>query len=166
MNVQEAEAQLKQAKVEEAAKAQDALRAQLADIRAQLRVARANYASLSKRIRDGEAQVARVQAQINDVVEELTLSMLNRPEITNVLPEDEEAALWAKEHAKLIERRDRAIQRRDAIIAMLPNRLEAAKYEGNNGVVAKLEAAQHNLVRRINGEPLGASWEGGVYRVL
>lgn len=34
----------------------------------------------------------------------------------------------------------------------------------DSGTTRWLERAQHNLVRKLKGEPIGASWEGGVYR--
>ncbi len=166
MNVQQAEAQLQQAKAAEAEKAREALRGQLADIRKQLRVARASYQDLSKRIRNGENQVARIQAQIDELTTELTLLMEQRPEVADALPNDAEVVDWRQTHQELINRRETLIQQRTRATSAIPPLVEAVKFEGNFGLIANLERAQHNLVRRIKGEPIGASWEGGVYRVL
>ncbi len=87
--------------------------------------------------------------------------MEQRPEVADALPHDSEVIEWRESHAALVARREVLVQRKGMVTASTPPLLEAVKYEGNNGIVAKLEAAQTNLVRRLNGEPIGGSWQGG-----
>lgn len=166
MNLQLAEQQLREAQAEEAERARDTLRKQLADIRARLREAQADYSSLSKRIHAGERGVALIQAQIDELTGELTTSMKRRPEVADALPNDPEAADWRREHTRLEAARDKLIVKRLKLQATIPPRMQAAKYEGELGRIARLELSQHNLVRKLNGESIGQSWQGGVYRVL
>jgi uncharacterized protein YhaN len=165
MNVHEAETQLRQAKAEEAAKAQNALKKELAETRAALRTARSDYMSLAKRIRAGEASVARLQAMVDEITGELTLSMSERPEVADALPEDEDVVAWKSQHDRLLARRQELIDKRNRVTASMPPRLEAAKYEGQFGKISALERSCTNLLRRINGEPIGSSLQGGAFLV-
>jgi uncharacterized protein involved in exopolysaccharide biosynthesis len=164
--VAEAQAQLKSANTELAAEAKEVLRKQLAEVRAQIRTAKATYADLRKQIRNGEQSVARIQAQIDELVGQITASWQERPEATDYLPDDPEVAAWQAQHASLEQQKDRAIARRTSTQTTIPPLVEAAKYEGNFGIIATLERSENNLIRRIKGEPIGQSWQGGVYRVL
>jgi hypothetical protein len=73
---------------------------------------------------------------------------------------------WQIKYNDLIQRREQAIARRNVLQAEIPNKLAAARYEGNFGVIAILQRTENNLVRRLRNEPIGQGWQGGVYRVL
>jgi len=163
--VPELEAQLRQAKEAEAIKAREALIKELAETRAALRTARADYLSLSKRIRAGEQSAARIQAMVDELTAELTVSQENMPPVALILPRDEEVIDWRKNHDRLTARRDELIRQRAKVTSSIPPRIDAAKYEGNFGIIASLERSTTNLLRRLNGEKIGSSIEGGVYRV-
>ncbi len=80
--------------------------------------------------------------------------MEQRPDCADILPHDAEVIEWRQAHAALVARREALVQRRASVTASMPPLLEAAKYEGNNGIVARLEGANQ----------LGAQAEGRAHR--
>ena len=162
----QAETELNNAKADLAAEAKEALRKQLAAIRAQIRAAKATYADLRKQIRRGEQRVAMVQSEIDFLVAQLTESVQAQPPAADFLPDDPEVEAWQADHDALVVRRDRLIAVRDRATSQIPSRIACARYEGNFGVLANLQRQEINLLRKLRGEPIGAGWQGGVYRVL
>ena len=164
--VEQAEAQLREAKAADAAEQRKADALKLAEVREAIGTARAEYNKLRQKIRQGEEAIARVQATVDAIVDQITLSMLTRPEAADFLPDDPEVQVWQQEHDALVAKRDCAIERREQVRASMPTRVDCVKYEGVNGIIANLERLETNLLRKLRGEPIDATWQGGVYRVL
>jgi hypothetical protein len=166
LQVMQAESALQAAKAAVRADEQCTGKQALADVRNQLRQAHATYNRLRRAIRNGQAGVQRAQAEVELASAYISENLQLRPAVAEFLPDDPEVRAWQQQHNELLAQRDRAIARHDAMQATIPNIAEAARYEGNFGVIAELERAQNNLVRKLRGEPIGAGWQGGVYRVL
>ncbi len=109
--------------------------------------------------------MVRAQAKVEELSYYISEAIAQKPAVADFLPDDPEVTGWRARYAKLCARREEAIQKREAAQAAMPSLGEAAKYEGNFGVIANLERAQNNLLRRLRGEPLGGGWEGGISRI-
>jgi len=87
-----------------------------------------------------------------------------RPACVDLLPADPECAAWLRTQERLIAQRTETIALRDRVLNAMPDRLSAAKFEGNFGVIANLARSETNLIRRLRGERIGSGLEGGVFR--
>jgi soluble cytochrome b562 len=161
-----AEAELKTAKAAAQADERAVLTKQLAQVRAELRTAKATYEKLRRQIRTGERELAGLQSQVDGLGVQLALHNQTRPAAADFLPEDEECRVWRDTQDRLIAQRSEAIALRDRVMNAMPDRLACAKFEGNFGVIANLARSETNLIRRLRGERLGSGLEGGVFRVL
>ena len=121
------------------------------------------YELRSKR---GNVAVEVQQSHVDGLTNLISEHMLARPACAEFLPDDPEVRAWQKRYDDLQERRNLAIARREELRAEIPPALEAAKYEGNFGVIANLQRMESNLTRKLRGERIGATPDGGVYRVL
>jgi hypothetical protein len=166
LNVAKAEQDLKAAKEAQAAQQRDQDRLQLAKVRAEIRAARNLYTQLRHEIQAGEQAVAIQQSHVDGLVNLLTEHNQARPACADFLPDDPEVKAWQARYDDLVQRRNLAIARREQIRGELPPTLDAAKYEGNFGLIANLERSEANLVRKLKGERIGATPDGGVFRVL
>lgn len=162
----QAEAELKNAQRDVAAEDHEQLRQQLAAVRAQLRTAKQTYERLRRQLRNGEAEVAVLQSRVDGLGAQLGALLQRRPPAADFLPDDPECRAWQAQHDELTRQRAEAIAARDRAVAAMPNRLEAAKHEGNLGVLANLQRAEANMIRKLRRERIGAGHEGGVFRVL
>ena len=163
MNVPEAQSE---AQAAEAAREKALNIRKLAAVREQLQAAHEDYDRLSTAIHAGNDGIRRQQAAIDELTELLEASNRARPQVFEFLPDDSEVKAWKRQHDALTAERDRAIQKREEIRSGMPPLPEAAAYEGNFGRIANLERLENNLIRKLRGEEIGATWQGGVYRVL
>jgi hypothetical protein len=148
------------------AEEQEKVKKQLARVRGEIRKAHSDYERLRREIKSGEIQVAVQQSHVEGLTNRISDHMQARPACAEFLPDDPEVVAWQIKYNDLIQRREQAIARRNVLQAEIPNKLAAARYEGNFGVIAILQRTENNLVRRLRNEPIGQGWQGGVYRVL
>jgi predicted RNase H-like nuclease (RuvC/YqgF family) len=166
LQVAKAEAELKAAKAAQAAEERAVIQNQLMDVRGQIRTAQHEYEKLRRAIKRGENDLSVLQAHVDGLTNRITIHMQGRPDCADVLPDDPDVRVWQVQYDELQKQRNEAIARVRDRQAQMPNKMDAAKYEGNFGLLATLQRMETNLTRRLKGEPIGASWQGGVYRVL
>ena len=143
--------------------AREADKEKLAKVREALRQAHAEYRKLAAAYKAGQATVGLIQAKVDDLSFLVGESNSRRPAVADLLPDDPEVVEWRRTHDALVTKRAEAIARREAAKAKAPAPGLAAAYEGELGIVARLEQAERNLIRKLNGEDLG--WQGGAFRV-
>ncbi len=163
MSVAEAKAALEQAQQDERKARRQTLIAKLKAIRADIVRARAEYADLSIKYRNGQRAVAEINSQIEQL--HIQKGLLSKPECADLpeLADDREVVRWKRAAARLDAEIAKLMEQRTEVQNTMPNIVTVVAFENTAGpgIIARLEQSEASLISELNGEG-ACGWKGSV----
>jgi len=162
MELMEAQATLDAAKAQAAAEQREQLVSQLRSTRTRIRTLTTELTKLRGFVKTHDGKTALLRTKVSELQRLVNISYNQKPSIADVLPDDDEAVEWGRNHRRLTAQHDAAVKELQRHGTVDPDRVRAVQM---NHDLLQLRRSEENLLAKLQGRALGKAREGGLSAV-